>query len=55
MSSVFDSKFVSFFKGFLVTGKQPAKPKVTYQYERGTLRPLAACSKIPLLTGSDCS
>ena len=32
MSSVFDSKFVSFFKGFLVTGKQPAKPKVTYQY-----------------------
>ena len=32
MSSIGDSRFVSFFKGFLVTGKQPAKPKVTVQY-----------------------
>src|SRR5579875_663570 len=32
MSSITDSKFISFFKGFFVTGKQPAKPKVTFQY-----------------------
>lgn len=36
--SVFDYKFFSFFKGFLVTGKQPAKPKVTIQYPE-TKRP----------------
>jgi NADH-quinone oxidoreductase subunit I len=27
-----DNRVVSFFKGFVVTGKQPAKPKVTVQY-----------------------
>ncbi|MGH9105892.1 MAG: NADH-quinone oxidoreductase subunit NuoI [Acidimicrobiales bacterium] len=32
MSILWDNRFVSFFKGFLVTGKQPAKPVVTIQY-----------------------
>jgi len=32
MSSWDQNRFVSFFKGFLVTGKQPMKPKVTTEY-----------------------
>jgi NADH-quinone oxidoreductase subunit I len=32
MSFLDQNRFVSFFKGFFVTGKQPAKPKVTSQY-----------------------
>jgi hypothetical protein len=32
MSFLTDNAFVSFFKGFMVTGKQPLKPKVTVQY-----------------------
>ncbi len=32
MSFLDQNRFVSFFKGFLVTGKQPLKPKVTIQY-----------------------
>jgi NADH-quinone oxidoreductase subunit I len=32
MSFLDQNKFVSFFKGFLVTGKQPLKPKVTVEY-----------------------
>jgi NADH-quinone oxidoreductase subunit I len=30
--SLFDNPFVNFFKGFVVTGKQPLKPKVTNLY-----------------------
>ena len=32
MSFLDQNRFVSFFKGFLVTGKQPVKPKVTTLY-----------------------
>jgi len=32
MSFLDQNRFVSFFKGFLVTGKQPLKPKVTVEY-----------------------
>ena len=32
MSFLDQNGFVSFFKGFLVTGKQPVKPKVTIEY-----------------------
>jgi NADH-quinone oxidoreductase subunit I len=32
MSFLTDNAFVNFFKGFVVTGKQPLKPKVTVQY-----------------------
>jgi len=40
MSFLGNSRFVSFFKGFVVTGKQPLKPKVTVQYpEHKRLKP----------------
>ena len=32
MSSLENNKFVNFFKGFAVTGRQPAKPRVTVEY-----------------------